>query len=386
MTNLYSRPRGANITPVLAGAALVLAGYLVLDRAGVFDSGPNLDPRPVVPRGTLASTEQTTIDIFRRNAPSAVHISTLSNARSRFVDGNTRSTGSGIIWDEQGYVLTNHHVVKRARSSNATRILARLHNGKTYEASFVFSYEYLDLAIIKINDPPRNLQPAQLGTSGDLQVGQWVFAIGNPFGLEQTLTTGIISALDRAIKTGKDVELGGLIQVDAAINPGNSGGLLLDSSGRLIGMNTAIYSQTGESAGIGFAVPIDRINKMVPRLMAQKPPIQAGLGIEARNWPYNLLSDVGFGYGVMIDHVQEGGGAHAAGVRAMSFFNDGTIAGDVIVRVDGERVESLNKLYRILEKHKSGDVLLVQLARFHRSGGYELDKRKVTLRSLEGKN
>jgi S1-C subfamily serine protease len=377
MSDRYTRRPGSSITPLLAGTALVLAGYLVLDRTGMFDPGPSLEPRVVTPRGDLALSERTTIEIFERNSPSAVHI---TNRHMRGSQILSRATGSGMIWDEQGHVLTNYHVVAPPEQRGIEHdILVRLHNKKTLPATFVFGYAYLDIAIIRIDNPPRNLKPAVIGSSSDLRVGQNVYAIGNPFGLEQTLTSGIISALNRSIKTKGDVELDGVIQVDAAINPGNSGGLLLDSAGRLIGMNTAIYSQSGESAGIGFAVPIDRIIPKVPRLMGKKPPIDAGLGITAHNLKRQLGREVGYGYGVVITEVSPGGGAAAAGLRPM---NPRTGVGDVIVRAEGERIETLNGLYRILEKHKGGDAIQIMLARFDGSGGYSLTERTVTLKTL----
>jgi S1-C subfamily serine protease len=376
MTDRYTRTPGSSITPLLAGAALVLAGYLVLDRIGMFDSAPDIETRVVTPRGDLADSEKTTIEIFERNSPSAVHITSTHRQRRRVV---SQGTGSGIIWDTQGYILTNYHVVTPRGDTNH-EILVRLHDKTTLTAKYVFGYAYVDMAIIRLDKPPRGLKPAVIGTSGDLKVGQNVFAIGNPFGLEQTLTSGIISALNRSIKTKGDVELDGVIQVDAAINPGNSGGLLLDSAGMLIGMNTAIYSQKGESAGIGFAVPIDRIAPMVPRMMAKKPPIDAGLGIKAHNLRQPLGREVGYGYGVVITEVTPGGGADEAGLRAM---NRVTGVGDVIVRAEGKRIETLNGLYRILEKHKGGDTITITLARFDGTDGYHVVPTKVTLKLLE---
>jgi S1-C subfamily serine protease len=246
-------------------AALMVLWHALPQLDGVL-AGGNAAPRTITPRGDLAADEQTTIRLFENARGSVVSISTaqlVQDVWSQNVYAVPRGTGSGIIWDDDGHVLTNFHVIQGA--SEAT---IRLSDGRKFRASLVGASPEHDIAVLKIPVAFRRPPPIPIGTSHDLKVGQHVFAIGNPFGLDWTLTTGIVSALDRTLRS----ESGGnpvqhLIQTDAAINPGNSGGPLLDSSGRLIGMNTAIYSPSGASAGIGFAVPVDTIDAVVPQLI-----------------------------------------------------------------------------------------------------------------------
>jgi S1-C subfamily serine protease len=223
--------------------------------------------RPVTPRGPLAADELANIEVFKRLSPSVVHITTLEVARdffSRSVQQVPRGTGTGFVWDSQGHVVTNFHVIQGGDAARVT-----LADQSTHRATLVGAFPDRDLAVLKINLPRERLHPIPVGTSRDLQVGQKVYAIGNPFGLDQTLTTGIVSALNREIDSVNQRTIRGVIQTDAAINPGNSGGPLLDSAGRLIGVNTAIYSPSGGSAGIGFAIPVDEVNRIVPRLIKE---------------------------------------------------------------------------------------------------------------------
>ena len=226
----------------------------------------NTEPRVVQARGNLAEDEKSTIELFENSRDSVVFITT----RQRVMDAWTRNifsvpsgNGSGFIWDDHGHIVTNFHVIKGA--SEAT---VRLADGRDYKASLVGASPAHDIAVLKIGIGFQRPAPVPLGTSHDLRVGQKVFAIGNPFGLDWTLTTGIVSALDRSLPSGDGRTIDNLIQTDAAINPGNSGGPLLDSAGRLIGINTAIYSPSGASAGIGFAVPVDTVNRVVPQVIA----------------------------------------------------------------------------------------------------------------------
>ncbi|MBD3799171.1 MAG: trypsin-like peptidase domain-containing protein [Sulfuricurvum sp.] len=222
------------------------------------------EPRPITERPPLSSHENQTIRLFETNKNSVVYISTTQSVVdvwTRNVYNIPRGTGSGFVWDEAGHIVTNYHVISQANSANI-----RLSDGRDYPASLVGTAPEIDLAVLKIDvtfKPPR---PIALGTSHDLKVGQNVYAIGNPFGLDWTLTTGIVSALDRSIGDQNSV-IHHLIQTDAAINPGNSGGPLLDSAGRLIGVNTAIFSPSGAYAGVGFAIPVDVVNKVVPQIL-----------------------------------------------------------------------------------------------------------------------
>ena len=237
--------------------------------------------RPVAPRGPLLADERATIDIFERASPSVVYITTLQHVRdffSRNVMRVPQGTGSGFIWDELGHVVTNYHVIEGAQEAEIT-----LADQRTFSATLVGASPEHDLAVLHIdvdfNGPP----PLPVGSSADLRVGQGVLAIGNPFGLDHTLTTGVISALNRTIDDDRGGTVDNLIQTDAAINPGNSGGPLIDTAGRLIGINTMIYSPSGAYAGIGFAVPVDMINRVVPRLIAFGRYVRPTLGISAND-------------------------------------------------------------------------------------------------------
>ncbi len=260
---------------VFIGLALLTLAYLLLTPDGL-RYGWEAEPRTVAPRGDLAADEQSTIELFQRASPSVVYITTLARQRhpwTRNVLQVPKGTGSGFIWDDRGHIVTNWHVLEGA---SAARV--RLSDQSVYNAVLVGGSADHDLAVLKIRAPFRSLVPVPLGTSRDLQVGQKVFAIGNPFGLDQTLTTGIISALNRTLSGVGERPIERMIQTDAAINPGNSGGPLLDSAGRLIGVNTAIYSPSGAYAGIGFAVPVDTVNQVVPRLIANSRYANARFG------------------------------------------------------------------------------------------------------------
>jgi len=298
-----------------------------------------------------------------------VHITTCFEGR----DGTLipSSSGSGFVWDGLGHVVTNYHVVQSADPRavrTPQRLLVRFKDNKrSYDAQFLRGYPYLDLAAVRITHPPRNLKPMLLGRSEDLKVGQAVFAIGNPFGLEASLSTGVIGALDRSITTEFGMTLTGLIQVDAAINPGNSGGPLLDSAGRLIGMTTAIVSKSGDSAGIGLAVPVDVINDKLPRMLAGKHALRGGLGIQTSP---RYLAD-GNRAVMLVNEVVPGGGAQEAGI----------LQGDAILAINDKDVASVNDLYRVLDQYEPGTTVNVKLARFE-GGGYRIHDVKVKLKPL----
>ncbi len=229
---------------------IAVRGAVTLERAG---------PRPIAPRGELAADEKSTIALFRQASPSIVHITAVSVARDLFTLNLLQipeGTGSGLVWDDTGNIVTNYHVIQNAGAAQVT-----LADQSTWKARLVGIAPDKDLAVLKIDAPKSRLRPIPIGTSKDLQVGQSAFAIGNPFGLDQTLTTGVVSALGREIESVTRRPIQGVIQTDAAVNPGNSGGPLLDSAGRLIGVNTAIYSPSGASVGIGFAIPVDTVNR-----------------------------------------------------------------------------------------------------------------------------
>ena len=276
-----------------------------------------------------------------------------------------QGTGSGFLWDREGHVVTNFHVIQGASAAQVT-----LHDQSVWPASLVGVAPDQDLAVLRIRAPAARLSPVMVGSSRGLEVGQKVFAIGNPFGLDFTLTTGIVSALGRSIRamTGRKIE--GVIQTDAAINPGNSGGPLLDSAGRLIGVNTQIASPSGASAGIGFAVPVDTVNRVVPEILAHGRVVRPRLGIGAA--PEWVVRRAGL-EGVLVMSVAEGSAAARAGLRGTSRAEDGSLAlGDVVQALDGKKVTSLDDLYAALEEHRPGDKVTLRVLRGDRTRDVEV--------------
>ena len=320
---------------------------------------PSAQPRPITPAGDLAADEKATINLYKQTIPSVVHITTLALRQDFFtldIRAVPEGTGSGFIWDKEGRVVTNFHVIR-----NADRAKVTLWDQTTLDAALVGAYPDKDLAVLKIDAPPEKLRPIPIGTSHDLQVGQKAFAIGNPFGLDFTLTTGIISALGREIKSVNQRTIRGVIQTDAAINPGNSGGPLLDSSGRLIGVNTAIYSPSGAYAGIGFAIPVDEVNRIVPQLIRYGRIRRPSIGIDWESGTYTRRLGLP---GVLVVNVHPGGPAAKAGIRPTRRDRFGRLVlGDLIVRIDGEPVNSVNDLLDILERHQPGDTIRVTVQR-----------------------
>ncbi|HEU4616811.1 MAG TPA: trypsin-like peptidase domain-containing protein [Gammaproteobacteria bacterium] len=354
---------------LLLAAALLGAAPLYAQRQDAAHAAAA--PRPVAKRGPLSADEQQTIDIFERASPSVVYITTVQHVRdffSRNIMRVPQGTGSGFIWDEQGHVVTNFHVIQGAQEA-----LVTLADQRSYPASLVGASPEHDIAVLAIDVPKNSPPPLPIGSSGDLRVGQTVLAIGNPFGLDHTLTTGVISALNRSV----DDEAGGvihnLIQTDAAINPGNSGGPLIDSAGRLIGINTMIYSPSGAYAGIGFAVPVDTVNRVVPQLIAYGRYVRPTLGISADDeLSRRLLYGSGV-KGVVVLEVAPGSPADRAGLRPARVTAFGRVEiGDVITAVDGRTVEKMSDLAAILDEHRFGDrvTLTVQRGR---------DSRRVTV-------
>lgn len=320
---------------------------------------PDAVPRIVTPRGDLAAEEKSNIELFRLSSPSVVYITRLAMRRDRFslnLFEIPQGTGSGFVWNDQGHVITNFHVIQGASALRVT-----LADNSEWDARVVGMAPDQDLAVLFINAPKNRLKPIAVGQSANLQVGQRVFAIGNPFGLDQTLTTGIISALGREINGVSGRKISGVIQTDAAINPGNSGGPLLDSAGRLIGVNTAIFSPSGSNAGIGFAVPVDTVNRVAPQLIRHGRVIRPGLGIHVAD----RATAERFGVrGVLIIRVQKGSAAEAVGLRGTGRNREGRLVlGDVIVGVGEHSVASLDELLDALDAHKVGEVVEVHLMR-----------------------
>ncbi|MFT3718198.1 S1C family serine protease [Pseudorhodoferax sp.] len=331
-------------------------------------------PRAIAPRGALSADEQNNIAVFKAASPSVVNITSLALERdffSRNVQQVPQGTGSGFVWDAQGHIVTNFHVIQGASGARVT-----LADQSTHKAQLVGVFPDRDLAVLKIDAPAARLRPLPLGTSGDLQVGQAVYAIGNPFGLDQTLTTGIVSALNREIESVTRRTIRGAIQTDAAINPGNSGGPLLDSAGRLIGVNTAIYSPSGASAGIGFSIPVDEVNRIVPRLIRDGRFVRPALGVAYA--PQELNRALGLPPGVAVVRVQPGSPAARAGLRAFVRNERGIVAGDVITAVDGEPVANADDVLNALERRQAGEQAELTL---WRAGSTR--KERVTLAASE---
>ena len=322
----------------------------------------NAARREVAPVSVVSTSEEATIKLFESAAPSVVYITTTAVQEdywSRNVYEIPAGTGSGFIWDNEGHIVTNYHVVKNTYKAKVT-----LSNQETYGAEIIGSEPAKDLAVLKIkNKAP--LTPIPLGSSHDLKVGQSVFAIGNPFGLDQTLTTGIISALGREIESVAKVPIRDVIQTDAAINPGNSGGPLLDISGRLIGVNTAIYSPSGAYAGIGFSVPVDVVNWVVPDLIKYGKLQRPVMGVELVQ--QQLVDRMGL-EGALVMDVTQGSGADRAGIRPTKRDANGEIVlGDLIVEVNDDAIKSNNDLLLALEKYKTGDQVKVKVKRNNQS-------------------
>jgi S1-C subfamily serine protease len=308
------------------------------------------EPRAVVARGDLAQEEKTAVDIFKNVSRSVVYVSSIELRRDFFslnVYEIPKGTGSGFIWDKDGRVVTNVHVIE-----DASRIEMVLADNTRWKASLVGVSRDKDLAVLKISAPAEKLFPIPLGDSRNLLVGQKVFAIGNPFGLDQTMTSGIVSALGREIHAESGRTIQGMIQTDAAINPGNSGGPLLDSAGRLIGVNTAIYSPSGASAGIGFAVPVEVVNRVIPEIIRYGRVIKPGIGITIAHPNLAERLDI---RGVLIITVQKRSTAEAAGLRGTRQRGAELILGDTIVSVNNNPVSSYDDLRNEFDKYKVGD-------------------------------
>ena len=314
--------------------------------------------RPIDPIRVVSTSEEVTVSLFEEAAPSVVFITTTSVRQdywSRNVYEIPAGTGSGFVWNEDGYIVTNYHVIRDTYKAKVT-----LSDQTTWDAEVVGFEPRKDLAVLKIK-PNSKLKPIPLGTSHDLKVGQSVFAIGNPFGLDQTLTTGIISALGREIESAAQVPIRDVIQTDAAINPGNSGGPLLDISGRLIGVNTAIYSPSGAYAGIGFSVPVDVVNWVVPDLIKYGKVVRPVLGIELVQ--QQMIDRMNLRGALVLD-VTPGGGAEKGGLKPTRRSLTGELViGDLIVEINNEAIESNNDLLLTVEKYKPGQQIKVKVKR-----------------------
>jgi S1-C subfamily serine protease len=357
----YDRPRhGPSVWPLLLLAILLAA---VVWRFWPWEHGSGLNPnatlRAVTARGNLAEDEKSTIELYKNAAPSVVHVTRI--AEETDYSGNdiqvANGLGSGFVWDKEGHIVTNNHVVQGA---DALQVVLADHSKWTGQV--VGTDARADVAVLKVDAPASRLQPILVGTSHDLLVGQKAFAIGNPFGLDQTLTTGIVSALDRDVPAGNNRTIKGAIQTNAAINPGNSGGPLLDSAGRLIGITTAIYSPSGASAGVGFAIPVDTVNHTVTQLIRHGMIPRPGLGIISAS--DQTSETFGVDDGVLIWGVLPGSPAAKAGLRPTRRIKGQYYRrGDIIMGVDGKAVHNMRDLFSALEPHKVGDKVTVKVRR-----------------------
>ncbi|WP_299820260.1 trypsin-like peptidase domain-containing protein [uncultured Jannaschia sp.] len=344
----------------LTTLAAILVGVSWQSGPDILDRllAPPALPRPVAPRPDLPARERSVIETFQAARGSVVFITTsprVTDLWGRTSNVVPRGSGSGFVWDARGHIVTNNHVIEGAAAA-----LVQLADGETYRARLVGTDPAHDLAVLRIEggDAP----PLPVGRSDDIQVGQDVLAIGNPFGLDWTLTTGIVSALDREFPGADRRTLRGLIQTDAAINPGNSGGPLLDSAGRLIGVNTAIYSPSGGSAGIGFAVPVNVVNRVVPQLIATGRYAPPALGIDYDARINELARRQGLS-GVLVLGVAPGSAAARAGLRPAEVTADGRLVpGDIVVELGGQPVATTEDLLVALDMREAGsEVELVVL-------------------------
>ncbi len=351
-----------NRSRILAGVGLATLGFLcglawnaLAPAVGVATRSGRLPTAA----GSLNSDERATVDLFQHAAPSVVFITSLELRRNMFrldVTQIPRGTGSGFIWDDQGHVVTNFHVIEGAQAVRVT-----LADQSAWDAKLVGAAPEKDLAVLKIEAPAEQLHGLPMGAANDLMVGQQVFAIGNPFGLDHTLTTGVISALGREIGSAADVPIRDVIQTDAAINPGNSGGPLLDSSGRLIGVNTAIYSPSGAYAGIGFAIPVDTVQWVVPDLIQHGRVMRPTLGVQLAN--NQVTQQLGIRGALILDVVPASTAARAGLQPTRRDQRGRLVLGDVITAVDGQAVASAGDVLLLLEQRDIGDVVSLTVSR-----------------------
>jgi S1-C subfamily serine protease len=377
---LSEEPRPTRTTWIVA-LTIALAGYLVWQFVPTSSAllDPDAQPRSVTPRGELTPQEKQVTQLFQSVSPSVVYIRNRVesaadvDARGRRRDPTVvrEGTGSGFVWDSAGHIVTNYHVIHVDPRLEALRHLEVALAGSDpksglFDAQVVGFEVEKDIAVLKIAAPQSVLPPIALGSSADLLVGQSVYAIGNPFGLDQTLTHGLISGLERDMpamyyESGRGQHwITGVIQTDAAINPGNSGGALLDSAGRLIGMNTAIHSDTGENTGIGFAIPVDMINRIVTDILRYGQARRPGLGVKVLT-ANNVR-------GVIIDEVQPGSASERAGLKSAVYERAGDrksriVTADVIVGVNGKKVEGPDDLFLELDRHQAGDKVKLDIVR-----------------------
>ena len=350
--------------------AVIAAVLLALTLSNIrYSPWTNTTARTVDQRGPLSEAERANIELFERVSPSVVQVAARSGAANPLTEeeggeaGAGAASGTGFVWDNDGHVVTNNHVVQ-----NGSEVAVRFASGEVARAEVIGVAPNYDLAVLRIRSARKLPPPVALGSSNELKVGQSAFAIGNPFGLDQSLTSGIISALKRRLPTSSGREISNVIQTDTAINPGNSGGPLLDSAGRLIGVNTAIISPSGSSAGIGFAIPADIVNRVVPELIKNGRVPTPGIGIVAASEAVSTRLGV---EGVIIVRTAPGSPAERAGMRGVDF-SSGAL-GDVIVQADGKPVHRLSDLTDQIEQIGAGKSIRIGVKRGSQTRDITLD-------------
>ena len=343
---------------MVAVLALVLCAALIGERYLRTYLYSATEPRPIVERSDLTGSESHATELFAAIAPSVVSV--YARRGGDLLQPAAAGTGSGFVWDRAGHVVTNNHVI-----AGAEEIGVLMGGEQAIPAELVGAAPWADLAVLRLSTVPDDLRPIPVGRSADLLVGQSVFAIGNPFGLSRSLTTGVISALDRKLPTTSGREVAGVIQTDAAINPGNSGGPLVDSAGRLIGVNTAILAPTGSFTGVGFAIPVDTVNRIVPELIRTGRAPLPGIGFVPL--PDEVATRFGL-RGVVVQSVRAGSSAARAGLQGI---DERGRLGDVIVAVNDKPVATLAELALALERIGIGNT--VRLTVLRNSRRIELD-------------
>jgi len=353
-----------------ASAFLTIGAFLIFSNisrfAGAFQTSRNVafaeKSRKEIANPSTVSDEQNSIQVYKTAAPGVALIATSSRFENFFGQEFERESGngSGSVIDKQGHILTNYHVIEKA-----SKLRVSFGGDKIYAARLVGADPDTDLAVIKITPPPEGLTVIPFGDSDKLEVGQKVLAIGNPFGLDRTLTTGVISGLQRPIRARNNRPIDAAIQTDASINPGNSGGPLLDKFGRIIGINSQILSPAGGSVGVGFAVPVNTAKRVVPQLIAFGEVRRPKLGLSL--YSVKKLNERGVGLpinsGLLVSRILRGGSADRAGLRGLSQDGDSVILGDIIISVDGVSVNDIDDLYRFLDKKKIGETIRVFIYR-----------------------
>jgi len=371
--------RGTGAAGLFGGAALIAILFQALAcRPMTAVDPPREEPKATAERlAELLPYERGIVEVFQKVSPAVVNVSNLAIAsrRTSYFSWDTqeipRGTGTGFVWDLKGHIVTNYHVIK-----DADAVSVNFADQTQRRAEVIGYYESKDIAVLKIDLPASRLTPVEPGSSRDLLAGQTVLAIGNPFGLDHTLTTGVVSALGREIRALDNRPIQDVIQTDASINPGNSGGPLLDSRGRLIGMNTAIFSPSGTSTGIGFAIPVDTVRSIVTQIIETGKVTRPGMGVTL--FPDSIAARLSV-KGAIIREVVSRSSAAKAGLTGTRRNDEGNILlGDILTEVDGKKIEDNDDLYREIDKHKVGDDVEVGYIRDGKKG-----KTTVKLQSIE---